>query len=159
MVNKFAEELLAAAVTDIRVLVAGGTDGDVQRTRDAEDAGQTEEHGVLNLLHFRFQTSTFQTAEPTGEGNLYFTGEVLSDELFFGDFIRTPGTHVLRLRALRYASIPLDANMQTGWSLIGFHDVELAHIYDRGDAIHSRLLGTLSANLRIMMRKAKSLRT
>ena len=33
MVNKFAEELLAAAVTDIRVLVAGGTNGDVQRTR------------------------------------------------------------------------------------------------------------------------------
>lgn len=34
--------------------------------------------------------------------------------------------------------------MQTGWSLIGFHDVELAHINDRGNAIHSRLLHAFS---------------
>jgi len=47
LVNKFAEELFTASVTDIRVLATGGTDGDVQRTRDTEDAGQAEEHGVL----------------------------------------------------------------------------------------------------------------
>lgn len=143
LINKLAEELLTAAVTDIRVLAIGGPNGDVQRTRDAEDAGQTEEHRVLDILHFRCQTSAFQTVEPTGESNLYLTGEVLGDELFLGDLVRTPGTHVLRLRTLRYASIALDANMQARWSLIGFHDVELAHIYDRGNAIYSRLLSTL----------------
>ena len=56
LINKFTEELLTAAVTDIRVLATGGADGDVQRTRDAEDAGQTEEHGasmspISHLFH------------------------------------------------------------------------------------------------------------
>ena len=103
-------------MTDIRVLVAGGTNGDVLRTRDAEDAGQAEEHGVLDLLYLSFQTSAFQTPEPTGKGNLYLTGEVLDDELFLGDLVCTPGTHILRLRSLRYASITLDTNLQAGWS-------------------------------------------
>ena len=49
MVNKLAEELFTAAVTDIRVLATSGADGDVQRTRDAEDAGQTEELDGLNV--------------------------------------------------------------------------------------------------------------
>lgn len=111
MVDKLAEELLAAAVTDIRVLVAGGAGSDVQRTRDAKNAGQAEEHGALDALHPCCQTGTFQTAESTGEGNLYFTGEVLSDELFLGNLVRPPGTHVLRLSSLRYAFITLDANM------------------------------------------------
>lgn len=143
LVNKLAEELFTATMTDIRVLATSGADGDVQRARDAENAGQTEEHGALDLLYLSFQTGAFQTVEPTGESNLYLTGEVLGDELFLGDLVRSPGTHVLRLRALRYTSIALDANMQAGRSLIGFHNVELAHIYDRGDAIHSRLLSTL----------------
>ena len=144
LIDKLAEELFTAAVTDIRVLATGGTYGDVQRTRDAEDAGQTEEHGVLYLLYLHCQTGSFQTAEPTGEGNLYLTGEVLGNEFFLGDLVGPPVTHILRLRALRNASIPLDANMQAGWSLIGFHDVELAHINDRGNAIHSRLLHAFS---------------
>lgn len=62
LVDELAEELLAAAVTDIRVLAAGGTNGDIHRTRDAEDAGQTEEHRVLDLLYLSFQTGAFQTA-------------------------------------------------------------------------------------------------
>ena len=135
MVDKLAEELFAAAVTDFRVLATGGADSDVQRTRDAEDAGQKEEHGVLYLLHFRCQTGAFQTVEPTGEGNLYLTGEVLGEKLFLGDLVRTPGTHVLRLRTLRYTTIA----KKTGRSLVSLHDVELAHINDCGDAIHSRL--------------------
>lgn len=40
-----------------------------------------------------------------------------------------------------YPSMPI---CRLGGSLIGFHDVELAHIYDRGDAIHSRLLHAFS---------------
>jgi len=59
LINKFTEELLTAAMTDIRVLTTGGADGDVQRTRDAEDVGQTEEHGVLDILHFCCQTGAF----------------------------------------------------------------------------------------------------
>lgn len=47
--------------------------------------------------------------------------------------------HVLRLRTLRYTTIALDANKQTGMSLVSLLDLELAHINDRGDAIHSRL--------------------
>ena len=53
MIDKLAEELFTAAVTDIRVLAAGGADGDVQRTRDAENAGQAKEHRVLDALHLR----------------------------------------------------------------------------------------------------------
>lgn len=73
LINKLAEELFTAAVTDIGVLVAGGTNGDVQRTRYAKNAGQTEVHGVLYLLYLRCQTGSFQTAEPTGEGSLYLS--------------------------------------------------------------------------------------
>lgn len=73
LIDKLAEEFLAAAVTDIRVLATGGADGDVQRTRDAKNAGQAEEHGVLDALHLRCQTGAFQMVEPTGEGSLYLS--------------------------------------------------------------------------------------
>ena len=139
LINKFTEELLTAAVTDIRILTTGGACRDVQRTRDAENAGQAEKHGVLDILHLCRQTGTFQPRKPTGESNFYLTGEVLGDELFLGNLVRTPGMHVLRLRTLRYTTIALDANKQTGMSLVSLLDLELAHINDRGDAIHSRL--------------------
>lgn len=50
LVDKLAEKLFAAAVTDIRILTTGGACRDVQRTMDAENAGQAEEHGVLDIL-------------------------------------------------------------------------------------------------------------
>lgn len=49
LIDKFTEELFTAAVTDIRVLTTSGADGDVQRTRDTENAGQTEELDGLNV--------------------------------------------------------------------------------------------------------------
>ena len=46
LVNKLAEELFTAAVTDIRVLAGGRADGGVWWTLDVDGVGQTEEHGA-----------------------------------------------------------------------------------------------------------------
>ena len=43
LINKLAEELFTAAVTDIRALAGGRADGRVWWTLDMEGAGRTEE--------------------------------------------------------------------------------------------------------------------
>ena len=54
-------------MTDIRVLAIGGPNGDVQRARDTEDAGQTEEHGASMSTAQCCRTHTLSEKKATGK--------------------------------------------------------------------------------------------